>query len=436
MLLSWTRRVVCGLILISVPAVLTAQQPERPSLRGGISETGLRRVVIAVPLFAATANPGARALALEVTRTLRSDLKASGYFAVVPPEHYRLVPAAAPGADPPFHEWQAVGAESLLQGSVKVDGDRFQVEGKLFDPAGRQMIMGRRYRSTQVLGRQIAHRMADEVVLHYTGRRGMAQSKIAFVARVGEAKEVYLMDYDGRHVRRLTANGSLNLSPAWSPEGERIAITSYRDKFPALFLLDKKGHLQKIRLPDSALNISPDWSPDGRSLVYSASRRGNADIYVMDLNSQRSRRLTSHRGIDCCASWSPTGRELAFTSDRGGTPQIYVMDAEGANVRRLTYQGRRNDSAAWSPQGDHIAYVSRVGGTFHVHRLDLATREVTQLTFGHSNNESPSWSPDGRHLVFASDRSGGYDIYRIPAGGGEPIRLTRTEGASAPAWSR
>ena len=119
-----------------------------------------------------------------------------------------------------------------------------------------------------------------------------------------------------------------------------------------------------------------------------------------------------------------------------GVQTCGVPISEGANGRRLTYQGTHNDSAAWSPQREHIAYVSRIGGSFHVHRLDLATREVTQLTFGRSNNESTSWSPDRRHLVFASDRSGGYDIYRVPAGGGEPVRLTRTEGASAPAWSR
>ena len=86
---SWIRGGFAGaLALLAVPAVLTAQQQENPTLKGGISETGLRRVVIAVPLFSAPASSGARALALEVTRTLRSDLEASGYFSVVPPKHY------------------------------------------------------------------------------------------------------------------------------------------------------------------------------------------------------------------------------------------------------------------------------------------------------------------------------------------------------------
>jgi TolB protein len=413
----------------------TALRSQERTLTGGISETGLRRVPIALPMFSALPEAGARALAQEVTVTLRSDLEASGYFTVVPPDHYRLVPAAE-GDAVRFEEWQSLGSESLVLGEVSADGERYRVDAKLYDPAGKQMIMGRRYRGTQQLGRQIAHRLADEIVLHYTGRRGMAQSKIAFVARVGEAKEVFLMDYDGRRVRKLTANGTLNLSPTWSPDGERICITSYMHLHPALFLLDKEGGIRKLELPGSALNISPAWSPDSTTMAYSASQNGNTDIYLLDIEQGGSRRLTSHRSIDCCPSWSPTGRELAFTSDRSGRPQLYVMDAEGANVRRLTYQGRFNDSAAWSPQGDRIAFVSRAGGWLHLHRLDLATREVTQLTFGRSNNESPSWSPDGRHLVFQSNRTGAYDIYRIPAGGGEPVRLTRTEGASAPAWSR
>ena len=99
MMKSWIRG---ALALLVVPTLLTAQEQGNPTLSGGISETGLRRVVIAVPMFSAGTDSGARALALEVTRTLRSDLEASGYFAVVPPKHYRLIPASAIGAEPEY----------------------------------------------------------------------------------------------------------------------------------------------------------------------------------------------------------------------------------------------------------------------------------------------------------------------------------------------
>ena len=428
----WTRNLVLAVIatLASVPPPARSQE----TIEGGISETGLRRVPIAVPLFTTPAGSDARSMAQEVTETLRADLGASGYFTVVPPDYYRLLPEGErSGVD--YQGWAGLGAESLTLGSVTPDGGRFQVEARLFDPQDEQMIMGRRYRGEPDLARQIAHRFADEIVLHYTGHRGMSQSKVAFAARVGEAKEIFLMDYDGRRVRRLTANGSLNLSPAWAPDGKQIVLTSYKDGFPVLYFLNQEGTIRKMRLPGASLNISPDWSPDGRTIAYSASRKGNADIYLLDVESASTRRLTSQRAIECCPSWSPTGREIAFTSDRGGTPQIYVMDAEGANVRRLTYEGSYNESAAWSPVGDRIAYVSRISSRFHLNVMDLATRKVSQLTQGRSNNESPDWSPDGRHLLFASDRSGNYDIYRVPLGGGKPVRLTRTQGATSPTWS-
>jgi TolB protein len=407
--------------------------PQGTTLETGISETGVRRIPIAIPSLDAS---GASApSATEITAALRSDLEASGYFLLVPPEHYRLVKPDATGTIP-YQGWQSIGAEALVLGSVTPEQDRFLVEARLFETEGHRQILGRRYRGDAETARLIAHRLADEIILHFTGERGISQSKIAFVALEGAAKEVFLMDYDGARARRLTRNGSLNLSPTWSPDGERIALTSFKDGSPSVYILDRDGGARRISLPESPLNIAPDWSPDGKQIAYSASLSGNTDLYTLRLQGGGAQRLTAGRAIDCCPTWSPTGRELAFTSDRDGTLQIYVMDAEGANVRRLTYDGNRNDSAAWSPRGDQIAYVSRIEGKYHLHVLEIATRAVRRLTFGPFNNESPTWSPDGRQLAFASDRTGTYEIYRISASGGEAVRLTRTRGAFAPAWSR
>jgi len=420
---------------IAAPAAVSPQEPvpQGTTLEAGISETGLRRIPVAIPSLEAAGPSGA--VGAEITAALRSDLEASGYFLLVPPEQYRLV-TASPAATIPYEGWQSIGAEALVLGSVTPEGDRFLIEARLFETEGHRQILGRRYRGDGETARLIAHRLADEIILHFTGERGISQSKIAFVAQEGKAKEIFLMDYDGARARRLTRNGSLNLSPTWSPDGERIALTSFKDGRPSVYILDRDGGARRISLPESPLNIAPDWSPDGKQIAYSASLSGNTDLYALRLQGGSAQRLTAGRAIDCCPTWSPTGREIAFTSDRDGTLQIYVMDAEGANVRRLTYEGNRNDSAAWSPRGDQVAYVSRVEGKYHLHVLEIATRTVRRLTFGPFNHESPTWSPDGRLLAFASDRTGSYEIYRIAATGGEAVRLTRTQGAFAPAWSR
>ena len=428
------RPLIFGALLAAATGPAPSQ--EQPTLNDVITGTAVGRVPVAVPDFTARGR-GSSGVAEAITRTLRSDLEASGYFVLVPQRHYALVEPDPSGAVP-YQGWLGLGASALVDGTVEPDGERFRVEARLYDTRDEKMIMGRRYRGEEDLARRIAHRIADEIVRYYTGNPGISQSKIAFAARVGEAKEIFLMDYDGKRIRRLTRNGSLNLSPCWSPDGERIALTSFKDGFPAMFVLDRDGKVRRISMPEHPLNIAPDWSPDGATIAYSASVRGNTDLFLLDLETETAERLTSHRSIECCPSWSPTGRELAFTSDRTGSPQVYLMDAEGTNVRRLTPLGRYNDSAAWSPRGDRIAFVSRLEGHFHLQVIDLASRQVTRLTFGRSNHESPAWSPDGRHLVFMSDRTrtGHYEIYRIAATGGEPVRLTRSEGASSPAWSR
>ena len=282
----------------------------------------------------------------------------------------------------------------------------------------------------------MSHRLADDIVLHFTGRRGISQSKIVYSARKGEGKEIFVMDYDGAHQQQITQNGSLNLFPTWSPDGEQIAFTSYLEGWPRLYVLDRDGK-QSRPLPgwEGELTAAPEWSPDGRWLAFAANRDGNSEIYKMKISSGRLVRLTHHRAIDSSPSWSPTGREIAFTSDRGGRPQIYVMDAEGLNVRRVTFEGNYNDLAAWSPQGDKIAYAGR-DRTFDIFVLDLATEAVQRLTFGPGNNESPRWSSDGLHLVFTSSRGGDNALYIMDAAGGRLRQIGPPHGAEGPDWSR
>lgn len=419
-------------ILIGATGTLHAQAaPEgiRDTIEGG----GFTQIKIALP--DALTGGGYGAPTAELVQTLRDDLEFSGFFDVIAPSLYHLVPQPADGAVA-HDDWLGIGADAMVQLRVPVQDGRIDIEARLFDNASGTVLFARRYGGEISLLRRVAHQLSDDLVRHYTGRPGVALSRIAFVSKYGEGKEVYLMDYDGRRVRRLSTTRTINLSPVWSPDGGELSFVSWRGKQPAVYVMSSEGKLGVLRTVGGELSAAPDWAPDGNRLAYTSDVDGNSEIYVLDRDSGRNRRLTHNRAIDTAPAFSPNGREIAFTSDRTGVPQIYLMDADGLNVRRISWEGSYNDSAAWSPRGDRLAYASRVEGNFHIVVRDLSSGSVTRLTRGRGNNENPRWSADGRHLVFASNRAGSYDIYTMRADGSDVRRLTRGGDSFTPDWSK
>jgi TolB protein len=302
----------------------------------------------------------------------------------------------------------------------------------------RQILLNKRYRPLPHQLRTSAHHFADQVIHTLTGEPGICLSRIVFSRGSGDRRDLYVVDYDGENLMRLTANRTLNLCPSWSPDGTRIAFTSYRDDRQGLYTLDTaNGRVEQvIALP--GLNFGADWHPDGEELLVSLSHAGDPEIYRISTSGEILRRLTVSPAIEISPCWSPGGRDLVFTSDRTGTPQLYIIDGEGAGRRRLTFESRYNDSAVWSPAGDRIAYATRVGDNTQLVVINV-TGENRRVLTDHRwrNAEDPSWAPDGRHLVFASDRSGVFKLYVCdveeetfrPLTSGDDPDIT-------PAWSR
>ncbi|HKN46686.1 MAG TPA: hypothetical protein VJ144_01840, partial [Candidatus Polarisedimenticolia bacterium] len=337
-----------------------AQDESIPTIR--IVGAARPKIPIALPPFQiAGGDPHMPEVARTIHDVVRDDLEFSGYFQIVPEEYLKLI-KDADERRVNFKEWLGIGAESLLLGRVDLDPNSVVFEGRLYNTADQRMVLGKRYRGERDLERVVAHRLSNEIVQQYTGQPGLALTKIAFVSQVGRGKEIYVMDYDGARVKRITGNGSINLSPTWSPDGAKIAFMSYKSGSPMLMIMNSSGEIADAFPQGGELNSAPSWSPDGRLLAFASSRDGNSEIYTLRLADKALTRLTSNDAIDTSPTWSPDGRRIAFTSDRSGAPQIYVMDADGGNARRLTFEVSYCDAASWSPLGDKIVFTGRVPG--------------------------------------------------------------------------
>jgi TolB protein len=397
---------------------------------------GARKLNIAIPEFTVVSGSDTGKVARQLSSVTGDDLTFSQLFTVV--AGTGTIPANNPAAlKQSWTEFAAAGAHAALHGLVAFRPDRVETEMRLYDLTSpdHRLIVAKKFDLAPAQWRRLAHKIADEVVLQFTGEPGVADTKIAYVTAGRGGKEIVIADYDGVGVAPVTRNGSINLMPMWSPDARSLAYTSFAQGYPDLYrAFPFERRPAQTLAAFSGINSSPAWSPDGKQVAMTLSKDGNPEIYVLTVATGTFRRLTRHAGIDTEPTWSPSGREIAFVSDRNGVPHIFVMDAEGANLRPLTTSGRHTQPR-WSPKGDMVVYTMRAG-THDLWAVNADGSNPRRLTTGPADNQGPTWAPNGRHLMFQSNRLGGWQIFSMLLDGSAQTPVTRgTIEATSPSWS-
>jgi Tol biopolymer transport system component len=247
-----------------------------------------------------------------------------------------------------------------------------------------------------------------------------ANGKIIFTVFLGDSySEFNIMNSDGSGVTRLTdLQGAQNTSPAWSPDGSRVAFQtnnysrftpSSADQDIAVINADGTG---VTKLTDGNINAGPAWSPDGSKIAFARSDRigdpnnpgyGPFNLAVMNADGSGLTTLT-HDGANFDAAWAPNGSKIAFTRETSpfGPDNIYVMNPDGSGLTMLTNLTGAHIGASeanWSPDSQRIAFTSNLDGHDEVFMMNADGSGVTQLTF-ESGGENPVWSPSGSYITF------------------------------------
>jgi TolB protein len=386
----------------------------------------------------AAADPALATLAAELAQVVADDLAFSGLFNVLPKERY---PVGHEVLDPDVQKlnrdaWASTKAEHLVFGNLKQEGEQLVTEFRLFDLFTKQQVIGLQLTVDKKFPRLAAHHFSEEIIRNLEGTEGIGTSEICFSAGATGSKEIYVADYDGANVQQVTKHNSISIKPKMSPDGNKIAYLSYKDRYSFLYVFDRNTGKSVPLSKEVGLNIAPAWSPDGKQLAHVLSKDGNNEIYLRDADGANLRRLTRNRDVDTSPAFSPDGSKLAFVSDRGGSPQVYTMDLNGENVNRLSYQGGNSYDPAWSPDGKFIAYVvEKRGDGLEIYIMNADGSDAKRITQSQGSNESPSWSADSRHIIYSSTRNGQKALYTYSIESGEERKMPRINlSCEGPSW--
>jgi TolB protein len=273
-------------------------------------------------------------------------------------------------------------AQYLISGS-----NAGNVQGRVTDRFSKSVLLARSYTGASL--RREAHAFADDMVLAITGKKGIAQTKIAFKVEQPDGNgEIYVADFDGYNPQAITHDGAIVAAPAWVPGRLAVYYTSYK--------------------------------------------LGNPDIFYHDLSTGQRRAVARFSGLNTSAAVSPDGTRVAMILSKAGSPNVYVGNADGTDLKRLTTTSE-DSSPCWSPDGQWICFATKINSRRLLAKVPAGGGEVQILrTVGVSNPTEPDWSPDSKWIAFSRQALNEFDVCVVPASGGTATVLASGED---PSWA-
>jgi len=255
--------------------------------------------------------------------------------------------------------------------------------------------------------------------------------KIVFTSNRSRNFDIYIMDEDGRHLKKITKHPAIDFSPSWSPDGNTIVFARHGSGIYIGNIDDPNW-----RLVTNGAGLFPLLSPGGTQIAYVENPVGTVLwLSVVDITGENHKRIRRLNDInDRPHTWAPDGSQIAFCDNNG---KLYIFDLSSGNCEQITCKGKAKGiqvlDVDWSPVGDKLAIAAEHMQGLWVMNIDgSSAKRITRAM-----DRGPEWSPDGTQLAFHGLKNADWEIYIIDVDGRNRKCLTMNNGTSMhPAWFR
>jgi TolB protein len=245
--------------------------------------------------------------------------------------------------------------------------------------------------------------------------------KIVFEISLAGVYQLFVMNPDGSGQVQITQDAANHDTPAWSPDGRKIAYVSDRGGHSAIYVMDvgdlisgTTGQKPVAALASEKITddkheyIHPSWSPDGSRIIYCSDddlkppAKNDSDIFSIDLKTRQVTTLISG-GTNTYPSWSPDGKKIVFRRMLGEmNSEVFVANGDGSEARNLSQHPAFDGWPAWSPDGTRIAFASNRNANYQIWIMKADGSEPRLLANTEGRATEPRWSPDGRTIYFTN----------------------------------
>ena len=322
----------------------------------------------------------------------------------------------------------ADAAQYLISGS-----NNGNLQARATDPHNKSTLVSKAYSGASL--RRQAHAFADDFV-QALGRKGIAQTKIAFKGENSPTSEIYIADFDGHNPQPVTSDNNLVAAPSWVPGHMALYYVSYKLNHADIFYHDLSTGTRRAFARYGGSNMSPAASPGGSKVAMILSKDGWTDLYVSDADGSGLKRLTKSPQDESSPCWSPDGKWIYFAAKEREHRTLCKVSPSGGAMQTISTSGMPSPTEPdCSPDGKWIAFTAQYRSGFQICVVPATGGTAVSLVEG----EDPSWAPNSRTLAFGHRRGGRYTLSLLDVPTKQYKDVSRIPGISSqsqPSWAR